>query len=178
MLSGMTDPAARQDLDIALHQFRVLLAEVGPDDLDRRTPCDDWTVSAVVDHVVHGLGNFTSMVKGDEVDWSAQPAQVAANPVPVFDAAADELRAAWEQSAGQMGPEMQCAELAVHTWDLARGLGRDTADLDQGVAERGLAFMQANLTDDNRGQAFKPEQTAPDGADAYTRIAAFAGRTA
>jgi hypothetical protein len=44
------------------------------------------------------------------------------------------------------------------------------------VAERGLAFMRANLTPDNRGAAFGPEQTAPDDADAYQQIAAFAGR--
>jgi hypothetical protein len=37
--------------------------------------------------------------------------------------------------------------------------------------------MQANLTDDNRGPVFGPEQPAPDGAGAYQRIAAFAGRS-
>jgi hypothetical protein len=37
--------------------------------------------------------------------------------------------------------------------------------------------MQANLTDDNRGPVFGPGQPAPDGADAYQRIAAFAGRS-
>jgi len=49
-------------------------------------------------------------------------------------------------------------------------------DLDPDVAERGLAFMQASLNDDNRAPAFHPEQPAPPDADAYTRIAAFAGR--
>jgi hypothetical protein len=49
-------------------------------------------------------------------------------------------------------------------------------DLDPAVAERGLSFMQQGLTDDNRGPVFGPEQPAPPDADAYTRIAAFAGR--
>ena len=44
------------------------------------------------------------------------------------------------------------------------------------MAERGLAFMQAGLTADNRAPVFGPEQPAPPDADAYTRIAAFAGR--
>ena len=43
-------------------------------------------------------------------------------------------------------------------------------------AERGLAFMQAGLTADNRAPVFAPEQPAPPDADAYDRIAAFAGR--
>jgi hypothetical protein len=36
--------------------------------------------------------------------------------------------------------------------------------------------MRSNLTADGRGPAFGPEQPAPAGADAYQRIAAFAGR--
>jgi hypothetical protein len=38
-------------------------------------------------------------------------------------------------------------------------------------------FMSANMTEERRGGAFDPEQPAPDGANAYERIAAFAGRT-
>jgi hypothetical protein len=53
----------------------------------------------------------------------------------------------------------------------------DTSGLDPEVAERGLAFMQASLTPDNRGPVFGPERPAPGAADAYGRIAAFAGRT-
>jgi hypothetical protein len=49
-----------------------------------------------------------------------------------------------------------------------------TAGLDPEVGERGLAFMEASLTSDNRGGEFAPEQEAPPGADPYTRIAAFA----
>jgi len=37
--------------------------------------------------------------------------------------------------------------------------------------------MRANLTDDNRTPAFGREQPAPDSADSYQRIAAFAGRS-
>jgi hypothetical protein len=36
--------------------------------------------------------------------------------------------------------------------------------------------MLASLNDDNRSPAFGPETPAPEGSDAYTRIAAFAGR--
>lgn len=72
--------------------------------------------------------------------------------------------------------EWQVAELAVHTSDLASALELPTAELDAAVAAQGLAFMQANLTAENRDPAFDPEQPAPDGADPHERIAAFAGR--
>ena len=65
----------------------------------------------------------------------------------------------------------------MHTWDLATAIGRSTGEFDAEVAERGLAFMRANLTEDTRGSAFGPEQPAPEAADAYQGIAAFAGRS-
>ena len=77
-------------------------------------------------------------------------------------------------NAGQI--DWQTAEIAVHTWDLARATGQ-TPPLDPAVAERGLAFMSGALTPENRGQAFGEEVTAPDDAPAYDRLAAFAGRS-
>jgi hypothetical protein len=38
-------------------------------------------------------------------------------------------------------------------------------------------MMQENLTPENRDPVFGPAQPEPEGADAYRRIAAFAGRT-
>ena len=116
------------------------------------------------------------MVRGEDVDWTA-PTPHHDDPLTAYRQHADELRAALADSPdAPPGPDWQCAEIAVHTWDLATALGRPTADLDTDVARRGLAFMQASLNDDDRSPAFDPEQPAPDDADAYTRIAAFAGR--
>jgi len=38
-------------------------------------------------------------------------------------------------------------------------------------------LLSSSLTDDNRSPAFGPEQPAPDDADPYQRVAAFAGRS-
>ena len=46
---------------------------------------------------------------------------------------------------------MVVSELAVHTWDLATALGRDTSELDPALAEAGYAFMTKSLTDDEPG---------------------------
>ena len=56
-------------------------------------------------------------------------------------------------------------------------MGAPTSTLDPQVAERGLALMRSSLTPENRGPVFGPEQPAPEDADAYERIAAFAGRS-
>ena len=163
-----------------LDQLAGLLREVQPDALGRGTPCSEWTVSALVDHIVAAPTRFARMIRGEPIDWSAPTPAAGNDPVAAFRTHAEDLlEATAEQpdSSGDAGTDWQCAELAVHTWDLATALGRSTGDLDPEVAERGLAFMRANLTADNRDPAFGPEQPAPDGADAYRRIAAFAGRS-
>jgi uncharacterized protein (TIGR03086 family) len=167
-------------LERGLTQAAALLATVAEGDLTASTPCEGWTVAELVDHLVAAPAKFASMVRGDEVDWSAPTPHVGDDRVAVFRAAAEELLDAWRAvGAGDAptGPDWQSAEVAVHTYDLAAALGSPTGDLDQEVAERGLAFMQANLEPEIRGPAFGPEQPAPQGADAYQRIAAFAGRT-
>ncbi|MGA7147544.1 MAG: hypothetical protein WBX17_03520, partial [Microbacterium sp.] len=80
-------------------------------------------------------------------------------------------------SDGAFPEGLAAAELAVHAYDLATGLGRSSADLDPEIAEAGWVFMSASMTPDKRGGAFGPEQPAPADADPYQRLAAFAGRT-
>jgi uncharacterized protein (TIGR03086 family) len=173
MSHDTVDPNLARGLD----QLETLLRSVGQDDHGRATPCSDWTVSDLVDHVVQTPWKFATMVRGEQVDWAA-PTPHVDDPVATYRENAQALRAAWaENPDAQPGADWQCAEIAVHTWDLATALGRSTDTLDPEVAERGRAFMVASLNDDNRSPAFGPERQAPDEADAYTRIAAFAGRT-
>ena len=68
-------------------------------------------------------------------------------------------------------------EPEIAAWDLATALGKDPAGLDPAVAEAGFATMSAALTPERRGSSFAPEQDAPQDADAYQRLASFAGRT-
>jgi len=163
-----------------LEQTALLVGEVPDDRLADPTPCEEWTVSDLVDHVVLGTANFARTVRGEDVDWSAPTPHVGAERVDAFRAAAADLLTAWRQQGtddAPIGPDWQSAEVAVHTYDLAAALGRPTADLDPEVAERGLAFMRANLKPDIRGEAFGPERPAPADADPYQQIAAFAGRS-
>jgi len=166
-------------LSRGLDQVERLLGLVTQEDRSRRTPCQDWDVADLADHLVSGTAAFARTVRGERVDWSAPTPQVEGDFASAFHRSADDLRAAWDDApddAGQSGPDWQSAEIAVHSYDLATALGQPTADLDAEVAERGLSFMRANLKPEMRSTAFEPERPAPSGADAYQRIAAFAGR--
>lgn len=176
----MTTPDTTQ-LRTGLDQFASLADQVTDDNVMNRTPCPKWTVGDLVDHVIDSTTNFAKGVRGEDVDWSAPSASADGNQADVFRGRADDLVAAWAGAGDATegpGQDWQLAEVAVHTWDLATALGQPTDGLDQGTAEAGLAFMEANLKDEMRGDAFGPRREAPDDADAYGRIAAFAGRQA
>ena len=173
------DPADLVLLEAALEQAADLLGRVSEDQLAAPTPCADWTVGDLVDHVVNTPSVLLTIMRGDELDWGAPPPHVGADREARFRAAGADLVETWKATGEGEQPSplaWQLAELTVHTWDLARALGESTGHLDPEAAERGLAFMQAGLTADNRAPVFAPEQPAPPDADAYTRIAAFAGR--
>jgi len=156
-----------------------LLLHVQADSLDGPTPCSDWTLGQLVDHVVAAPTKFAVMVRGEQPDWSASPPHLEDGWAAAFRSAADDLMHLWHQGSASEGndPDWQTAEFAVHSWDLATALGRSTSELDPEVAEQGLGFMKANLREEMRGEVFGPQQPAPSGGDAYDAIAAFAGRT-
>jgi uncharacterized protein (TIGR03083 family) len=164
-------------LSRALDQTGDLLDHVDADVLERPTPCSEWDVAALADHLVNDPRQFLLMVRGEQPDWSAPTPHVTQAWGPTFRASADELVQALQGlDSPPLPPAMQLAEFAVHDWDLATALGLPLDQLDPHVAELGLEFMQANLTPEMRTGAFGPEQPAPPGAGPYDRIAAFAGR--
>jgi uncharacterized protein (TIGR03086 family) len=174
----MSGDASLSVLTRSLDQLGELLVHVSADRLDARTPCSDWTLGDLADHIVAAPAKFTIMARGEQPDWSAASEHLEDGWAPTFRSSADELvQTVGQGEAGSMDPAWMTAEFAVHTWDLAHGLGRSTSDLDPEVAEQGLSFMRANLRAEIRGEAFGPEQPAPESGDAYDAIAAFAGRT-
>jgi uncharacterized protein (TIGR03086 family) len=174
------DPSQSDAVELlarALDQTATVLATVRDDQLEAPTPCEDWTVARLVDHVVATPGHFAMMMRGERPDFSATP-EAGDDRAQRFRAAGDDLLALWRAQGDEARASIdwQLAELAVHTWDLATATGQPTDGLDPDVARLGLGFMQANLTPEGRRQAFRPEQPAPEGAGPYERIAAFAGR--
>jgi len=74
----------------------------------------------------------------------------------------------------------EIAELAVHTWDIARATGK-SEDLDASVAEYGLVWAKQNLRPqfrgpEDEGKGFGPEVPVPDDAPIYERLAGWFGR--
>lgn len=176
----MTEPVQSVAvLSRAIDQTVDVLSAIQADQLSLPTPCAEWDVEQLIEHLVATPALFLVMARGDTPDWSAEQAPLGSNWVPAFRSAAADLMRVWHEAGDSADPgrvDWQTAEFAVHTWDLARATGQST-DLDPEVAQRGLAFMSSVLsTPEARGHYFGPEVPVADDASPYDRIAAFAGR--
>jgi uncharacterized protein (TIGR03086 family) len=157
-----------------LDQLTATLGAVTPNDVGRPTPCSDWTVGDLCDHIVNSVAGMATMARGGQPDFTVSTHHD--DPAAALRQEGRGLVEALDAGGGAFPVGMAAAELAVHTYDLTMALGGSTTDLDPEVAQAGYTFMTASMTDDMRGEAFGPEQPAPADADPYQRIAAFAGR--
>ncbi len=160
----------------ALTQLTDVADRVTADDLDKQTPCEDWTVADLLDHLIVSTDNFKRTAEGGEADWKAAAPDVEDRAAELR-SRAEALHSAWDANdEAAKSASFAAPEFAVHGWDLATAIGA-ADDLDESVAEDALEVMRQGLTDDNRAPSFKPEQDPPESANAYGRLAAFAGRS-
>jgi uncharacterized protein (TIGR03086 family) len=176
----------------AIDGFGERVHAVGPDQWDRPTPCGEWDVRALVNHLVVEQLWVPPLLDGlgiDEIGDRFDGDQLGGDPVEAWDAAAgaalaafaapDALEAEVELSYGsQPAPAYlreMTADALVHTWDLARGIGADDT-LDPELVELALAWVEDRADELQASGLFDPPVPVPDDADAQTRLLAALGR--
>lgn len=166
-------------LERALGQTGAIIAEIRPEQAALPTPCPQWTVRDVVEHVVgSGLRNFTALARGETVDWQAAPDPLGSEWAGEFRAGAHGLLATWFQAdPGSRQADQPVAEMIVHGWDLATATGIEVP-LDDDLAEHALAWSRGVLGPEYRGpdKAFAAEVPVPADASAYAQLAGWFGR--
>jgi uncharacterized protein (TIGR03086 family) len=185
--------AVRAAADLAAGPLRAVTA----DQLTAPTPCTDYDVRAVVDHLAWAalLSQRAATRTRFEHDWSSLTPAPFLDGVPVgewamrvpaeLDAAADAWAdpAAWEgetmvaasaMPAAVVGP-MMLAEFAVHGWDLARGIGAPY-DVPAELGETVLAAVQPLAQMGRDGGWYGPEVPVPADAPAFDRALGLTGR--
>jgi uncharacterized protein (TIGR03086 family) len=156
------------------------------------TPCTEWDVRALVNHVVTEqlwapllLEGATVEDIGDRFDGD----QLGDDPVAAWASAAAAAREAFaapgalrrsvELSYGRRPAQGYCQEmttdLTVHAWDLARGIEADER-LDPELASDVLAFIEPQIDQLAASGLFTPPVAVSDDADAQTRLLALLGR--
>jgi uncharacterized protein (TIGR03086 family) len=167
-----------------------VIAAIKPDQLDDRTPCTEWTVRQVVNHLVTGNLVFVAMVTGGPRPDRSQD-MLGDDPAGAFRDTLRRLRAEFAADGvlertfptpfgpgpGSLLVHMRVNEMLIHAWDLATATGQST-DLDPELAEECLASFRAGRPIPRGGESpFGPEQPAPAVATAADRLAAHMGRT-
>ena len=190
----MTTADRRPALYQAFRHAADVVGGVAPDQLDQPTPCPEYSVAGLVDHIV-GAGHRTvSLGRGEapvgefpHVDVADAPVQLRSAGDAAETAWSDDARLAatvtmpWgEEYTGATLVDMYLAELATHAWDLASATGQPLADDE--LAAAALAGARSMLRPEYRnamgeGSPFGSEVEAPADATAWEQLAAFMGRT-
>ncbi len=168
----------------ATRQFDNRMSLVRPAQWDNATPCGDWDVTGLVEHVVQGQWHAVALLT-DQPAPTREPADLTA----AWTACAAAAATAWNAPGAldrdvvlPSGPmsatgylERRVVELTVHAWDLARAIGDDDEmpnDL-AGVAAEIVARREDELAASGR---FAGSLMTVSCADDLTELLARLGR--
>ena len=158
------------------------------------TPCREWDVRELVNHLLVEqlwvpplLAGRTVAEVGDRFDGD----QLGKDPKAAWDAASEAALAAFDEpsalqrtvhlSYGDTPASTYCwemtADLVVHSWDLARGIGGNEA-LDPELVAVVYERTEPHAAALHESGLFDPPVAVPPGADLQVRLLALFGRRA
>ncbi|SDG31087.1 TIGR03086 family protein [Sinosporangium album] len=176
----------------ALHDFGTRVHAVRDEQWDQPTPCTDWDVRALVNHMVSENFWVPELLAGktvDEVGDTFDRDLLGDEPVEVFDTSeAEATRAVAAEgvldrtahlSFGDVPAAEYLSELfadaLIHSWDLSRAIGGNDR-LDPELVEQ-CARWFSGVEEGYRGAGvIGPRAKIPPGADAQTKLLAAWGR--
>lgn len=167
----------------------TLLDKVADDQWTAPTPCAEWDVRGVVDHLVGMNLVFTAMLSDAPMpDRNADrlgddPATAWRQAVAALQQAAERPGALDRSQSSPLGEatgrerlRWRVADLLTHAWDLRQATGI-TTDLPDDLVEQALAFVEEQLANQSRAGRFAEPHPIGDSAPVLDRLAAFTGRT-
>ena len=179
-------------LQAVVPMLGAVIASVRPDDMDRPTPCDAWTLRNLLNHIIGGAMMFADAFGGAPVlDISGQlPDVVGDDPSGAFGAAATRFGEALQPpgtaervldlpfGAMTVGTFLRFVafDLTVHAWDVASVTGA-SVDLPDDLLAEIEAFAHVVLEATPRSELLcGPPVAVPADATALQRLVAYAGR--
>ena len=149
--------------------------------LDAATPCDEWDVRTLLNHMLETQRYVVATGKGREATppAAAPPSLISDDPTQDFIAARDDLLATYADPAvlekAATGLGVAFSDILIHGWDVAQATNQDAA-MPAGLAEAAYNTIHGKFSDEQRQGLFKPEVAVPANADAQTKLLAYAGR--
>jgi uncharacterized protein (TIGR03086 family) len=184
----MTNSAIVDDLARASAVMGDLIDRVAADQWTAPTPCTEWSVRDVVNHLVGTNLMFVAMFEESPMPergadrLGVDPAGAYRRSVVALQAAAARPGVLERSQTSPVGVatgverlQWRIADLLVHGWDLVQATGV-VAELPDDLVEQALTFVQAQLPSQPRTGRFSDPQPIRDNASAIDRLAAFTGR--
>jgi uncharacterized protein (TIGR03086 family) len=182
---GTPDTAA---LSLILDRYAELVAGVSPEQWSATTPCPDWDVHALVNHVVMGQQVFVAALQ-DQERPDVTGDFLGTDPAGSFRRSSDTLLTAFHlegamsktisvpfgEIPGFGAMHLRAIEGLVHGWDLAHATGQPLSFPEE-IAAAELAFAQAAIGAVPREGRFADEQPIAADAPALQQLAALLGR--
>jgi uncharacterized protein (TIGR03086 family) len=176
----------------SLAEFVDRVGRVGPGQWSAPTPCPEWDVRTLVDHVVTEdrwavplLGGATVESVGDRFTGDQlgdDPVGTARDAAHAAERAATAPGAAERTVALSAGPtpaseylHQLVAEHLVHGWDLAAAVGADR-HFDPAVVHECARWFAGRVADYQAGNLVRPGVDVPADADEQDRLLALFGR--
>jgi uncharacterized protein (TIGR03086 family) len=172
-----------------------IVERVTPDQYDLATPCAEWNVRAVLNHLLGTLALGAALLGDTEPTVHVAPGElpdvdlVGTEPAKAYRlgteallaaAAGDALTRVHHTPLGDMPGAVlggfTTLDILVHGWDLAAATGQDAA-LDADLAEEVLEFARQTINDATRAPRIGPEVPVAPDASATDRLVGYLGRT-
>ena len=178
----------------AVGEFDARVRAVGDDQWELPTPCSDWNVRQLVNHLVYEdrwtvplmegttLAEVGDRYEGDLLGDEPRKAWAESSAAAVAAVQADgALERTVDLSSGPTPATEYVSQLfadhLIHAWDLARAVGADDR-LDPELVEACAAWFAAMEPHYRAAGAIGQRPETPPGADAQTILLAAFGRTA
>jgi uncharacterized protein (TIGR03086 family) len=175
----------------ARDHIRPILAEVTAADLDRQTPCAEWDLRALLNHLAGRAILSASAAQNEAVVAFADDSRdlLGSDPADavqlLIDASVTRWQSATDLEAIRVTPigdvpgvgviMFQAQDVFVHGWDVARTL-ESAPDFDPALTDVMLEAHRQTVSPEMRSMFFGPEITLAESAPSIDRLVAFLGR--
>jgi uncharacterized protein (TIGR03086 family) len=149
--------------------------------LDTESPCDEWSVRQLMNHMLDTQNYFAGSARGQEVSPPSPnpPELVGDDPVKAFERARIEMLGTFGEDGviDKTGPSLGIAfsDQLLHGWDLARATGQDST-MPDGLPEAAYEMIHGRFTDEQRKGIFKPEVVLGPNPSDQDKLLAYTGR--
>ena len=180
-----------EQLAVIIPMLKEVAGGIRDDQLGHATPCDDFTVAGVLDHMTSLAEGFAPMFRGEDPEDVAAPSEGmdrGARFAQAMDGLLDAVgtEGALDRTITTPGGPMPGAVFArlvaldgvVHGWDLACSTDQGWDPPGHLLAEVDGFARQAITAEVRDSGAFAADQQPPDGAGTLLGLVAFTGRSA